>query len=447
MQVNIPISEKEKEVFDAIVSEGGQLFFVGGIVRDTLLKRESKDIDVEVFHLSYDKLCEILSRFGYVETFGASFAVVHLDLLQHCEFALPRQEKSRGSGHQDFDIIIDSELPLEKAARRRDFTINAMMVDYKTKQLFDFFHGYDDLMDKRLEVIDEKSFQEDPLRLYRGASFISRFHLEASERTKTICKNMKEKVKYLSEERIYEEYVKILMGDFPSLGMTFLKDVGVLPSYLEALIHTHQRPDYHPEGNVWNHTMLVLDHAAEVKGETSWPLAFMWSALLHDIGKPLVTTEDGRAIGHHEAGVDVFKDVKIIKNKKLRVYVKMMILVHMELMKIFYDHSRPIVYKRLLKKIDGIFPLNDLVWFSRCDKAGTGRCAIQDMELINERLEEYVSSYGDHAQEALVSGKDLLALPIEDHRQYGDILRQAYEWQLQGMKKESILRRILHEFR
>ncbi|HAH74723.1 MAG TPA: hypothetical protein DCL62_00895, partial [Kandleria vitulina] len=78
MQVNIPISEKEKEVFDAIVSEGGQLFFVGGIVRDTLLKRESKDIDVEVFHLSYDKLCEILSRFGHVETFGASFAVVHL---------------------------------------------------------------------------------------------------------------------------------------------------------------------------------------------------------------------------------------------------------------------------------------------------------------------------------------------------------------------------------
>ena len=447
MHLNIDIGEKEKEVFDAIVKEGGQLFFVGGIVRDTLLKRESKDIDVEVFHLSYHKLCEILSRFGHVETFGASFAVVHLSELPHCEFALPRQETCRGSRHQDFDIIIDSELPLEKAAKRRDFTINAMMVDYQNQELFDFYHGYEDLKNKHLEVIDEITFQEDPLRVYRGATFIARFALTPSEKTKEICKQMKEKMGYLSEERIYEEYVKILMSDRPSLGMNFLKDVGILPSYLEALIATHQRADYHPEGNVWNHTMLVLDHGACVKNETSWPLAFMWAALLHDIGKPLVTTPDGRAIGHHEAGVDVFKEVKIIKNKKLRAYIRMMILVHMELMKIFYDHSRPIVYKRLLKKIDGIFPLNDLVWFSRCDKAGTGRCAMKDMAFINERLEEYVSQYGEKAEEPLISGKDLIALQIEDQRRYGDILHHCYEWQLQGMKKETIIRRLIHEFR
>jgi tRNA nucleotidyltransferase (CCA-adding enzyme) len=251
---------------------------------------------------------------------------------------------------------------------------------------------------------------------------------------------------HLSRERVYEEYGRILMATQPSLGLNFLKNVHGLPKYLEDLVHTHQRPDFHPEGSVWNHTLLVVDLCANIKEETSWPLAFMWSALLHDIGKPSVTTKEGHAYNHHLAGVTVFnKSVTLIQDKKMRKYIAMMIKQHMTLMVFARDNSRPIKYKQLLKEIDGIVPLNDLIWITRCDKMGRGYIASRQIDAFNKWMDQMIASYGDQAEVPLVSGKDLIAAHLEDHKRYKTLLNQAYKWQLEGLNKEQIIRRLKRE--
>lgn len=163
------------DVFEAIKQAGGHVYLVGGCVRDFLLKRRSKDIDVEVHHLSFEALKEVLSPFGTVQVMGASFAVVHLSTLEGYEFALPRMEEKTGLKHQDFNIIVDPDLPLEKACARRDFTINSMLYDVETETVIDFYSGQEDLENGILRATNKDHFSEDPLRVLRGASFMSRY--------------------------------------------------------------------------------------------------------------------------------------------------------------------------------------------------------------------------------------------------------------------------------
>ena len=245
----------------------------------------------------------------------------------------------------------------------------------------------------------------------------------------------------VSRERIYEEYNKILMAPHPSAGFIFLRDIHALPSYLEALVHTHQRPDYHPEGNVFNHTMLVLDLAALTKKDVSDPLAFMWSALLHDIGKPAVTTPDGHALRHYSVGAEVFdREVKIIQGKKMRIYVRTMIAYHMRLMNMARHHIRPITYKRLLKEIEGKVPVRDLMMLSRCDKLGRGAITYDTIIAFDQKMEDIMAKCGTEAPEPLVTGQDLIDANFEEKSQYRQLLEKAYDMQLAGYSKEKILR-------
>lgn len=447
MHLNIPISPLAKKVFDALIKEGAQVYFVGGVVRDHLLKKENKDVDVEVYHLSYEALVEILSRFGHVHTFGAAFAVVHLDELPHYEFALPRLENKTGGKHTDFSVTIHPNLDPAIACKRRDFTINAMMVDYQSGTLYDFYHGYEDLSHQILRVVDPLHFSEDPLRVLRCAAFMSRLLFQVDQKTKEICLNMSRQhaLDTLSMERITQEYEKIVMGVEPSLGLNFLKEVEALPPYLAALVTTMQRKDYHPEGSVWNHTMLVIDLCAHVKEHTSDPLCFMLSGLLHDIGKPSTTIGD-HSYRHDEVGVEVFeKEVHLTLSKHQKRYIKSMIAHHMQLMNMAIHHSSPVKFKRLLKEIEGIFPLDDLAWFTRCDKMGRGYIASHQIAMFNDYLDEMILLCGDHAKTPLIDGKTLIEEGFMDHRQYKQLLEHAYDLQLQGYSREKILRRLRRE--
>lgn len=446
--LNIEINEQTKKVFDDLITAGAKVYFVGGVIRDALLHSPAKDIDVEVHHLPYEKLMAILSRHGQVRTFGASFAVVHLDTLPHVEFALPRIETKIGQSHRDFQVSADPDLDLKTACARRDFTINAMMADYETGQLYDFYGGRNDLEDGILRIVSPVHFGEDPLRVLRAASFIARYMLKADPQLLTICSQMvsNRALDHLSRERIYNEYSQILMGTQPSLGFNFLKDIDALPSYLKDLVTCMQRPDYHPEGSVWNHTMLVTDLCANIKDDTSFPLAFMWSGLLHDIGKPAVTTAEGHAHRHNEAGVTVFdRDVHLIEDKKIRHYVRSMIYHHMFLMYMATNKARPVQFKRLLKSIEGSFPLEDLRWFTICDKMGRGYIASEQIEMFNNYVNGMILKCGDHAAAPLVTGRDLIANGFEDHKAYHDLLAKAYDYQLQGLSKEKILGRLKSE--
>ena len=309
MESKFSLTPLALDVFEAIKQAGGHVYLVGGCVRDFLLKRRSKDIDVEVHHLSFAALKEVLSSFGTVQVMGAAFAVVHLSTLEGYEFALPRIEEKTGLKHQDFNVIVDPDLPLEKACARRDFTINSMLYDIETGTVIDFYSGKKDLKNGILCATNGNHFSEDPLRVLRGPSFMSRYGFKMDPDTKNLCQCIVEEggLDTLSTERIYTEYCKILMGLYPSQGLNFLRDIHGLPFYLQDLDTTHQRTDYHPEGSVWNHTMLVTDLAALCKHHTSEPVWFMWSALLHDIGKAVDHEMEG---SHIQLGAELCKKYK-----------------------------------------------------------------------------------------------------------------------------------------
>jgi len=446
MKVDIPLSEDMTAVFDDIVQSGGEVYVVGGAVRDTLLRRSAQDIDVEIHGLDLPALTDVLSRHGTIRTFGASFGIVQLTNLPGVEFALPRRERKTGETHGDFDVTVVPDMDLREAARRRDFTVNALMWDYTTYEVLDFFGGIADLDNRHLRVVDPERFTEDPLRVLRAASMMARYDLRATSTTKALCTCMVEEgtLNFVSSERIYEEYCKILMASRPSPGFEFLREIGALPKVLADLTTTEQRLDYHPEGSVWNHVMLVVDVAALCRERSSWPLAFMWSALLHDIGKPVVTTKDLHSPMHAEVGAELFRDhIKIIQNKNMRRYIEAMIYHHMRLMRLGMDKIRRVTWLRLLKSLDDHgLPLEDLVLLSKCDKLGRGRMSWAPIGKFDRELSVVISKWGSTAQPPLVTGKDLIKEGFEDHAVYHDLLKQAYDLQTQGYGYDAIIRRL-----
>ena len=437
-----------KNIFDDICHHGGQVYFVGGCVRDDILGYETHDYDVEVYHLNYHQLHDLLSKYGHVNTFGKSFAIMQLDTLPHYDFALPRREYKIGEKHQDFEVDIDPDLPLDKAILRRDLTMNALMYDYQKDCIIDLCRGLDDIKHRIIRVVDENTFIEDPLRVLRVAQFASRFQMEIDEKTYQLCQQMVQEhmLDHLSIERIYQEYCKILMSPKPSIGFRFLSDINALPFYLEDLKKTHQRSDFHPEGSVFNHTLMVLDVAAKMKEKVDEPLSFMWSCLLHDIGKPIVTTVEGHAPLHNEAGVQLFEKVDLIQSKKQRQYIRTMIMYHMHLMNMSRHGSKDHRYLRLLKLIDKKVSLNDLIWMSYCDKVGRGRVVESQIDVFWDYIQDKKERLTDQAIEAIVDGNDLIQEGFTHHHQFKDILEEAYELQLQGMKKEKILRRLKKKY-
>lgn len=448
MKSKIVFTEFERNVLDDIEKNGGKVYIVGGLVRDSFLFKELDyhDVDVEVYHLTVLQLTNILSKYGKVNEVGKAFGILKINTLPNFDFALPRIEKKVGKGHIGFEVEIHEHMDLYQASLRRDFTINALLYEYSSGKVYDFHHGIDDIKHKCLSMVNEKTFQEDPLRVLRAAQFASRFGYHIDEKLKRYCLTMVEHhmLDDLSDERVYQEYCKLLMASQPSIGLTFLMDIKALPTCIQALKDTMQRQDYHPEGNVFNHTLLVVDLAALVKEKTSNPLGFMWASFLHDLGKPVVTTPEGHAKGHPAAGCKVFDEQLdwLIKDHKLRKYIKTLIFYHMHLMNMTRNHSKDISYYRLLKGIDGILPIEDLILISKCDKMGRLRDGSKDIQAMDAYLNEKMARLGTKALAPVIDGKDLLKLGLKPSIKFKELLDQAYEMQLEGMSKEKILKKI-----
>ena len=276
---------------------------VGGCVRDYFLNKEIKDFDIEIFDFDSLELLEIsLKKFGNVKLVGKSFGVLTLKVEGYdFDFALPRIEKKVGNSHTDFEVITNSNLSFEEAAIRRDFTINAIGYDFCTKEFLDPFDGLNDLKNRVLKHIDDKTFIEDSLRVYRAVQFSARFDFSLDERTFELCKKIVQnnELHFLPKERIYEEFKKLfLKSSKPSIGFELLKDLGVLKYFpeLKALIACVQDPVYHPEGDVWIHTMMCLDELARILKEENIEdeyrkLYLFYGILCHDFGKPFCTKE------------------------------------------------------------------------------------------------------------------------------------------------------------
>jgi tRNA nucleotidyltransferase (CCA-adding enzyme) len=245
----------------AIASAGGRALIVGGWVRDRLLGSASKDVDLEVYGLQPGALRGVLEQFGPVNAVGESFTVYKV---ADIDVALPRRESKSGRGHKAFTVEGDPSMPIADAARRRDFTVNAIAWDPLTGEYLDPFDGRGDLLDRRvLRLVDPQTFADDSLRVLRGIQLSARFGLEMEGSTRELCRRIP--LDDLPAERVWGEIEKLLLlAPRPSDGFRLARDLGVVSRLfpeLEALDGCPQEPEWHPEGDVWVHTLMVVDRA------------------------------------------------------------------------------------------------------------------------------------------------------------------------------------------
>lgn len=332
-QTFIPVPDEVMRICQEISNRGGQALIVGGSVRDFLISREipelgvkPKDFDIEVYGLPTDRLEKILEEvFGIsnIDAVGKQFGIykVRIDGWDEpLDFSIPRRDSKTGEGHKGFSVQGDPSMSIVEAGFRRDITLNSISYSPLTGTMYDVYHGFKDIQRRRIDVIDPNKFSEDPLRVLRVMQFASRFIFEVSDRTVILCRKMvtNGELDSLPRERILEEVKKLFTkGKKPSIGLEFIRQIGLIERYwpeVGALVGVPQEKDWHPEGDVWTHTLQVVDAAVEIadreiklgKMQKEDKLVLVVAALCHDLGKP-ATTEfiDGayRARGHEPAGV------------------------------------------------------------------------------------------------------------------------------------------------
>jgi tRNA nucleotidyltransferase (CCA-adding enzyme) len=298
-----------------LAAAGGRALVVGGWVRDALRGEPTLDVDLEVFGLPAERLRERLAAHGALDAVGEAFTVYKLRLaaapeLPPVDVALPRRESKRGRGHRGFLVEGDPGLSLVEAARRRDFTLNAISFDPLTGELVDPFDGRGDLDRRLLRAVDAASFGDDSLRVLRAVQLAARFELALDPATAELCRSVA--LDDLAAERVWGEAEKwLLRAARPSLGWWAARELGVVARLwpeCQALVGCEQEAEWHPEGDVFTHTGLVLDEAAKLAAELDRArrLTLLLAAIAHDFGKPATTARrDGRirSPGHEAAGV------------------------------------------------------------------------------------------------------------------------------------------------
>ena len=290
---------------------------VGGSVRDALLGHEPKDIDIEVYRISYDELAAFLATRGRVDLVGKSFGVVKLSGsgFDTCDFSVPRRDSKTGPGHRDFNAHFDASITPREAASRRDFTINAMSFDPLTGDVWDFFGGQVDLNNGILRATSD-AFAEDPLRVLRGMQFACRFNLTVDAGTAAMSRSIASEYSTLARERVAEEFMKwAVKSPHPGRIAEYLQSTGWITHFpeIQNLFGVPQDPEWHPEGDVGVHTMHVLNQAARVAERDRLApdvrAVLLFAALSHDFAKPSTTElreREGRvrwtSWGHEPAG-------------------------------------------------------------------------------------------------------------------------------------------------
>lgn len=415
---------------------------VGGYVRDSLISHPTCDMDIELYGLtSIEELEAILKPFGKLNAVGKSFGVLKLSYQGlTIDFSPPRIESKHGTGHKGFEIAWFSDIDFATAARRRDFTINAIGYNPLTKTLLDPYGGIDDLNNKRLACVDNGTFVEDPLRVLRAVQFAARFELKCDENLLTLCREMilAGALNELPKERIFEELKKLLLlSARPSLGLTLLQQMGGLSFFspLDKLQNTPQDPLSHPEGSVWAHTMMCVDEMAKMRtGESKRDTILMLAALLHDIAKPFTTTViEGvlNAPHHAEEGIKIAQIwlTRITDDKSLIEAVLPLIRYHGTPRKLYRNRASDSDILRLSTHVC----INDLILISRADFFGRSFVStLPENHDAGAWLHERASALNvlHVPPPPLLMGRDLIALGLTPSTQFKAILDAAYGAQL-----------------
>ena len=374
MNKDILLASKVKE-------KGGRAFYVGGYVRDLLLNIPNKDIDIEVHGIAEKDLVAILNEIGEVDYYGRSFGIYALRH-EDIEVALPRSEKVLGTGHRDFEIIVDPDMGYKNAALRRDFTINALMMDVLSHEILDYFNGTDDLNKGIIRHVNDVSFVEDPLRVYRAAQFASRFGFKIDERTVELCRGIDTFV--LSRERIEEELKKALLKAERA------------EIFFECLKEMNQKDVWFKGVN--NLSCLMKYESNRINADNKYYFMVLLLAL--------------------DNGLDFIKAFS--NNRELKAYVKR----YYELYELI--NNRTLFTERYLKD-----SFDDFVYILSAD----------EKVKVNSYLENI-----DKIKLNLVSGDELLRRNIKPGENFGRALRDINRLIIEGMDKEKAMGVILKEF-
>ena len=417
-----------------IIDAGGTPYYVGGYVRDKILGLDPKDIDIEVYGLSMSQLKEALKDFN-PKLVGEFFGVLHVG---GTDISLPRKDTNTGKSHKDFEVSFDPFMDPKEACRRRDFTMNAIMIQafrvhtagYAGPLCIDYFGGQSDIEYKIIRHVDEKHFVEDPLRALRAVQFAVRFGMAIDPITAALCKEMD--LSELAQERIWEELRKFLVKGkyFVDYAIQALDDTDMWRVFPELfdMLDTPQDPKWHPEGNVLIHTFMALQYAAdnfEFKDDDH-KFKIMLAILLHDIGKPYTTVEDedGKisSKGHAKAGADLARDFikRYTSEAELIEEIPPMIYDHMFQFGGEYGDS---AIRRLSTRVKSI---DDLIMVIDADSSGKMHEQLQELKQRAENLDVL-----DKQLKRLVEYRDL-GVDINPPELRGKIINDLYQDQLDG---------------
>ena len=447
MLMIMDMHETVLKLAEAVRDAGGRALLVGGCVRDELMGTKPKDWDVEVYGIEPARLRELLDAFGTVNVVGEAYTVYKL--AGHLDVSLPRRERKTGVGHRAFFIEGDPEMAFAEAASRRDFTINAILQDPLTTEIIDLFHGQADIERGILRAVSFETFGEDSLRVLRAAQFAARFDFRVEPETAALCQTID--LSDLPAERVWNEIAKLLLRSRrPSIGLGWLHALGALDQLfpeIKALIDVPQDPEWHPEGDVFVHTRLVVDRARELVDDLLYPkqVTVMLAALAHDFGKP-ATTEliDGRlrSRGHEEAGVEPtlsFLD-------RLNIHTLDGYDVRAQVVALVRDHLKPGEYfKRRDEVGDGAFrrlarkcELDLLYRVAKADSLGRNAFWVPREKWYDAAAQEWFIERARELQVAskapmpVLLGRHLLEMGLQPGPRIGEITRAIYEMQLDG---------------
>ena len=441
------IPEKVIALASAIKESGGRALLVGGCVRDQLMRLEPSDWDLEIYGVEPAMVRSILDRFGPVNVVGESFTVYKLG--SDLDVSLPRRERKVGRGHKAFVVEGDPLMSVVEATRRRDFTINAILMDPITEEVIDPYDGRSDIENGVIRAVAVDTFPEDSLRVLRAAQFASRFQFNIEDKTIELCRAIN--LDDLPCERIWGEVEKLLLRSrMPSIGLRHLRDLLVIDKLfpeIKRLIGVTQDPVWHPEGDVFVHTQLVIDVARQLIDELPYAkkVTIMLAALAHDFGKPATTKfQDGhwRSLGHAEAGVGATErfldrlNIHTIDNYDVRAQVVALVKDHLKPGEFFKkrDEVGEGAFRRLARRCEP-----DLLYrVAKADSLGRNAEWVPREKWFNSDAQEW---FIERARELhvdsgppqpLLLGRHLLEMGLEPGIRIGEITAAIYEMQLDG---------------
>jgi len=436
----------------AAKQKGWRALVVGGWVRDFVARLPSKDLDFEVscedkrVSCTVDEVEEWLRNIAdNVKAVGKSFGVFDFSIDGiEAQVSMPRKDAKHGTGHKGFVVDVDPYMSIKDACHRRDLTFNSMAFDPLSKMVYDYYGGYQDALDWRIRILDSEEYKKDPLRPLRLIRFSTKKkHINISPYSgdgKLCIFNSWREYETLPKDRLWGEWRKIALSPYPGNAlecMRITRIIGVYPM-LERLYGIQQSPEFHPEGTVGIHTANAMNKMAMIcdRNETEEEdrIVSVLSAMLHDVGKVYADPADKAAnYDHAEAGMPIAQEflegVGVPGDVCARVYK----LVELHMRGAGSDSMGASAVRRLA---NDLYPatINDWLRLNEADKSS--KFMTLHIGMSREAQDVCRLSFGmliqDDKPQPILMGRHLIELGVIPGKDMGEILRKAYEAQLDG---------------